>query len=67
MSLSNSGVKVYVYTSNFSNKTEYNTKSAAAIALNVSLRTLSRRVADGKPIIFENEIYIVSFDSNLIK
>lgn len=67
MSLANGGVKVYVYTSDFSNKTEYNTKSAAAIALNISLRTLGRRILDGKPIITKNGIYIVSLDSNLIK
>jgi group I intron endonuclease len=67
MSLSNSGVKVYVYTLDFSNKTEYNTKSAAATALNISLRTLSRRIVDGKSIITENGIYIVSLNSNLTK
>lgn len=65
MSLSSGGVKVYLYSSDKKYKVEYETKSKLASELNISLRTLSRRLIDNKPIIKNNLMYYVSLDSNL--
>ncbi|KAG1474986.1 hypothetical protein G6F56_000003 [Rhizopus delemar] len=65
MSLSSGGVKVYLYSFDYKSKVEYNTKSKLASDLNVSLRTLNRRLEDGKPIIRNNQISYVSLNPNL--
>lgn len=67
MSLSNGGVKVYLYTFDYKSKKEYNSKSELASDLNISIRTLSRRLVDGKPIIINNLISYVSLNPNLKK
>jgi hypothetical protein len=65
MSLSSGGVKVYLYSSDYKSKVEYNTKSELASNLNISLRTLNRRLEDSKPIIKNNQIFYVSLNPNL--
>jgi hypothetical protein len=46
---------------------KYNSKSELALELGISLRTLGRRINDGKPIIKDNLIFYVSLDPNLSK
>lgn len=67
MSASHGGVKVFVYSKDYYKKEEYPTKTIAATALNISIRTLDRRCKDGKPLFINNNKVIVSYDPNLSK
>jgi group I intron endonuclease len=67
MSLSSGGVEVYLYSFDYKSMKKYNSKSELALELGISLRTLGRRINDGKPIIKDNLIFYVSLDPNLSK
>lgn len=60
MAESNGGVTVFVYSLDFSQKTA--SKKAAADSLGISVRTLGRRLKEGKPLINGDSQVIVSLN-----